>query len=102
MAKRNIPAGLVNVGFQRIATNSTATTLNTTVGAGSIFLISTEAQGARLTFDGTTPTANTGVLIIAANSPVWLEGVPGSALKIARAAAGAILNVQAFKPKGSS
>lgn len=100
MAKRNIPAGLVNAGFQRIATNSTATTLNSTTSVGSAFLISTEAQGARITFDGSTPTANTGVLIIAANSPVFLEGVPGADLKIARAAAGAILNVQAFRPKG--
>lgn len=100
MAKRNIPSGLVNAGFQRIVTNSTATALNSTVAAGSIFLISTETQGARLTFDGSTPTANTGVLIIAANSPVWLEGVSGSSLKIARAASGAILNVQAFRPKG--
>lgn len=100
MAKRNIPAGLVSAGFQRIATNSTATALNTTCAAGSAFLISTEAQGARLTFDGSTPTANTGVLIIAANSPVFIEGVPGSLMKISRAAAGAILNVQAFRPKG--
>jgi hypothetical protein len=46
------------------------------------------------------PAATTGVLIIAANSPVFLDGVPGSLLKVSRAAAGAILNVQAFKHKG--
>ena len=100
MAKRNIVAGLTSVGFQRIVTNSTATALNSTTGAGSSFLISTEAQGARLTFDGSTPTANTGVLIIAANSPVFLQGVKGTTLKIARAAAGCILNVQAWKNTG--
>lgn len=100
MPKRTIPHGLTSVGFQRIATNSTATTLNSTVGAGSTFLISTEAQGARLTFDGSTPTANTGVLIIAANSPVFIQGVKGTTLKIARAAAGAILNIQGWKNVG--
>ena len=100
MAKRNIPAGLTSVGFQRIVTNSTATALNTTTIVGNTFLISTEAQGARLTFDGSTPTANTGVLIIAANSPVFIQGVKGSTLKIARAASGAILNVQAWKYTG--
>jgi hypothetical protein len=100
MARRNIPSGLVSVGFQKITTNSTATTLNTTCAAGSAFLISTEVQGARLTCDGSTPAASTGVLIIAANSPIFLDGVPGSLMKIARAASGAILNVQAFKHRG--
>lgn len=95
--QRSAPAKLTNAGFQRIATNSTATTLNTTTRTGNVFLISTEAQGARLTFDGSTPTANTGVLIIAANSPVYLEGVEGTTIKLARAAAGCIVNIQAWR-----
>jgi hypothetical protein len=97
MSRRVIPAALISVGFQKITTNSTATGLNTTCAAGTAFLISTETQGVRLTFDGSTPAATTGVLLIAAHSPLFLEGVPGSALKIARAASGAIVNVQAWR-----
>lgn len=96
MPTRNTPTGLIYQGFQRIATNSTATGLNSTVAAGQSFLLSVEAQSIRLRFDSTSPTANTGILIIAANSPIWLEGIKGSTLKIARAAAGAIVNVQSW------
>lgn len=96
MARRNTPAGLIYQGFQRIATNSTATGLNTTCAQGQAFLLSVETQSVRLRFDSTSPTANTGVLLTAANSPYWFEGVKGSTLKIARAAAGAIVNVQSW------
>lgn len=96
MSRRNTPAGLIYQGFQRIATNSTATGLNSTVAAGQTFLISVEAQSVRLRFDSTSPTANTGILLLAANSPHWLDGVKGSTVKIARAAAGAIVNVQSW------
>jgi hypothetical protein len=96
MARRNTPAGLIYQGFQRIATNSTATGLNSTVAAGQAFLISVETQSIRLRFDSTAPTANTGILLIAANSPFWIDGVKGSTVKIARATAGAIVNVQSW------
>lgn len=96
MAKRNTPAGLIYQGFQRIATNSTATSLNSTVAAGQSFLISVETQSIRLRFDSTAPTANTGILVLAANSPIWLDGIKGSTVKIARAVAGAIVNVQSW------
>ncbi len=98
---RNAPAGLVSKGFQRIVTNSTATTLNSTcLGATTVWL-SVETQSVRVTLDGsTTPTANTGVLLLAANSPYWLEGIVTSNLKIARATAGAIVQVMAFKRVG--
>ena len=100
MAKRNTPAGLINAGFQKITTNSTATALNSTTIQGNIFLVSVETQSARITFDGSTPAASTGVLLTAAASPYWFAGVSGSLIKIARAAAGAIVQVQAFKSKG--
>lgn len=100
MARRNIPAGLTSVGFQKITTNSTATTLNSTCIAGNTFWLSVEAQSVRVTFDGSTPAASTGVLLLAANSPYWLAGIKGSQLKIARATAGAIVNVQAWKNTG--
>lgn len=100
MAKRNIPAGLTSVGFQKITTNSTATTLNSTCQAGNAFWISVETQSARVTFDGSTPAASTGVLLTAASSPYWIAGMKGSTLKIARATSGAVVQVQAFKSVG--
>jgi len=100
MAKRNIPAGLSSLGYQKITTNSTATTLNTTCIAGNTFLISVETQSARLTFDGTTPAASTGILLLAANSPYWFSGIKGSAIKIKGAAVGSVLQIQAWKNIG--
>jgi hypothetical protein len=100
MARRNTPAGLLSVGFQKITTNSTATTLNTTCSAGRALWLSVETQSVRVTLDGSTPAASTGILLTAANSPYMLEGVKASTLKIARATAGAIVNVQAFKYSG--
>lgn len=95
---RNAPAGLLSKGVQRIVTNSTATLLNSTCGAGTAFLISVETQSVRVWFDGSTPTANTGVLLTAANSPYFFEGIADAAtkMKFARATAGAILNVQSW------
>lgn len=97
MSRRTIPAGLINVAFQRIATNSTATALNSTAQTGTAFLISAEAKAARITFDGSTPTANTGVLFTSTAGPIYLEGIDGSKVKIARSAAGTIVNVQAWR-----
>ena len=98
MSRRNIPAGMISVGFQKITMNSTSTFLNSTCQTGSAFLISVEAQSVRVTFDGSTnPAATTGVLLLAANSPIFLEGIDGTKPKFARAAAGAILNVQAWR-----
>lgn len=96
MTKRNTPSGMIYQGFQRIATNSTATGLNSTVSQGQAFLISVEAQSIRVRFDSTVPTANTGILLLASNSPHWIDGIKGSTMKIARAAAGAIVNVQSW------
>lgn len=98
MSRRTIPAGLISVGFQRIVTNSTATLLNSTCQAGSTFLFSVETQSVRVIFDGsTTPTANTGILLTAANSPFIMEGLDGTKPKFARVTAGAILQVQAWR-----
>jgi hypothetical protein len=100
MPKRNIPHGLTSVGYQKITTNSTATTLNTTTSAGNNFLISVETQSLRVTFDGTTPVASTGILLTAANSPYWFHGIKGSTIKLKGAAVGSVVQIQAFKNVG--
>lgn len=102
MAKRNIPAGLVSVGFQTISqTNSTAQGLNTTCAAGHTFLVSVETQSARMRHDGTAPAASTGVLLLTTNSPYWLEGVSGTNLKFIKATGGTSkISVQAYKYRG--
>lgn len=100
MAKRNIPAGITALGSEKITTNSTVKTLNTTNIVGNVFLISVETQSARLRFDGGNPAASTGVLLLAANSPYWFKGIKGSQIKITGAASGSILNVAAFKHVG--
>lgn len=100
MAKRNIPAGLTGLGFQRIALNSTATGLNSTCLPGSAFVFTAETQNVRLRLDGTNPTSNTGILLVAAGSPLVIDGVKGSSVKLARSAAGAIVQVQSFKHVG--
>lgn len=98
MSRRTIPAGLINVAYQKVTMNSTATFLNSTAQTGSAFLISTEAKAVRITFDGsTTPAASTGVLLTTTTSPLYIEGVDGTKMKFARAAAGTILNVQAWR-----
>ncbi len=94
---RMTPDGLIHTGFQRIVTNSTATALNSTCQQGQALLLSVETQSIRVRFDSTAPTANTGVLLTAANSPYFWDTVKGSSLKIARATVGAIVNVEAFK-----
>lgn len=94
---RNVPAGLISKGFQKITMNSTATALNSTCQIGTSFLVSVETQSVRMTLDGsTTPAASTGILLTAANSPYWLMSVNGANLKFARATAGAILQVMSF------
>lgn len=101
MAKRNIPAGLVSVGFQTISqTNSTAQGLNTTCVAGKLFHVSVETQNARYRADGTSPATTTGVLLLTTNSPYWIEA-PAADLKFFRAAGGtAKISIQAYKYKG--
>jgi hypothetical protein len=94
---RNAPAGLISKQFQRIVLTSTATLLNSTAQVGTTVLLGVEAQNVRITLDGsTTPTANTGVLLIPGNAPYLLEGIDVTKLKIARATAGAIVNAQSF------
>lgn len=94
-------AGLKPLAHQRIVMNSTATLLNSTSQTGTFFLITVEAADARMTFDGTTtPTANTGILLMASNVPYPFEGVDTSKWKFARNAAGTILQVAPFKMPG--
>jgi hypothetical protein len=98
---RNVPAGLISKGFQKITTNSTATALNSTCCVGTSFLISVETQSVRVVFDGSTPAASTGVLLTAANSPYFFDGIgTASNMKFARVTAGAIIQAQAFGRPG--
>lgn len=99
MPRRTIPAGLVNVGLQRIALTSTATALNSTCQLGHAFMVSVETQSVRVRFDSTAPTTSTGILLTAANSPYYWEGVDGTKPKFIRVTSGAILNVQAWTRK---
>jgi len=88
---------MISKGFQKIALNSTATALNSTCQIGRVFVLSVEAQSVRATFDGTTtPAASTGVLFTADNSPYTIGDIDGTKFKLARAAAGAIVNIQAW------
>lgn len=100
MPKRNIPHGITALGYEKITTNSTVKTLNTTNIVGSSFLISVETQSARVRFDGGTPAASTGCLLLAANSPYWFRGIKGSQIKITGGASGSVLNIHAFKNVG--
>ena len=99
---RNAPAGLTSPTFQRLTLNSTATFLNSTTGAGSAFWISVETQSARVRFDGTSPTANTGTLLLTANSPYYFEGVhlAASKMKFVAVTGSPVLNVSSFKRVG--
>lgn len=98
MATRRVtPARLTSCTYQKITTNSTATALNTTGQTGNTFLMSVETQSIRIVFDASTPAASTGVLLTAANSPYYFEGIDGTKIKIARATAGAIVNVQSWR-----
>ena len=98
MATRRItPARKTSCTYQKIATNSTATALNSTGQTGNTFLMSVEAQSIRIVFDASTPAVSTGVLLTAANSPYYFEGIDGRNIRIARAASGAIVNVQSWR-----
>lgn len=97
---RTSPAGLISLGFQKITTNSTATALNSTCSPGSAFIVTVETQNVRMRFDAGTPAASTGILFLSTLGPYFLEGVKGTDIRIARAAAGAVVQVQAFKRPG--
>ena len=99
---RNAPAGLTSPTFQKLTLNSTATLLNTTSRVGSAFWISVETANARVRFDGTSPTATTGVLLLTSNSPYFFEGVADAAtkMKFVAVTGSPVLNVNSFKRVG--
>lgn len=100
MAKRNIPAGLVAVGFQTISqSNSTAQALNTTCRVAHVFNVSVETQAVRYRADAVASAQTTGVLLAVGNH--WLENVPGAGLRFFRAAGGTSkVSVMAYKYSG--
>ena len=100
MAKRNVPPGLVAVGFQAaVQNNSTAQSLNSTTRAGHVFNISDETQAVRYRADAVAPALSTGVLLAVGNH--WLENVSGAGLRFFRAAGGTSkISVMAYKYAG--
>lgn len=99
MAKRNTPAGMVSLGFQTISlANSTALGLNTTCIGGKFFHLSVETNSCRLRTDGTVPTLNTGVLLLAGEH--WLLDIPGSTLKFQRQTGTSKVSIESYKYKG--
>lgn len=99
MSIRTMPAGRLSPAIQRIALNSTAVALNSTLGALHDFLISAESANARLSFTGVALKANgTGIVIPSGVTPLLLEGI-GDATQIrAVAVSGSpILNILGWK-----
>jgi hypothetical protein len=100
MAKTNIGAGMVSVGFQTLSlANSTALGLNTTVAPGKVFCLSVETNNARFRADGTNPALTTGVLL-QKDQHYWIFDVPGSTLKFQRQTGTSKISIQAWKYKG--
>lgn len=96
MPRRNIPAGLKSHHFEVLDVSSAAS-LNSTGLSADRLLISVETQSIRMRADGTAPTANTGVLLLAANSPYWLDNFnKTSDLQFIEVASAAVVNVQGF------
>ena len=63
MSARNLPAGLILVGEQRITFSNTAVkTLNSTVGKASHIVFSVESANVRMTFGSGNPGRSTGVM----------------------------------------
>lgn len=95
MATRNTPTALTSVGFQTISlSNSTASALNSTVGAGKVFHISIETQAARYRADGTAPALTTGVLL--ATGDHWISNIAGTALKFQRSTGTSKISIQGY------
>ena len=100
MGKQRIGlAGLINAGFQQITTNTTATSLNSTIrGAAHVLDISVSTDEVRYRADGTAPTQNTGVILQVDNT-YRFEGYNGtSLLKFIKAQSTAgVLDIQGWK-----
>lgn len=100
---RNITAGLIPVGFQRISlANSTAVALNSTIKLdASVLHITVETQSVRYRADGTSPTLTTGVLLTAAAGPYWFHGFNGTSnLKFQRSTGNAVVSIMAYRQAG--
>jgi len=100
MGKRRIAlGGLISAGFQQMAVNSTASSLNSTIRANAHVLdISVSTDEVRYRSDSTAPTVNTGV-ILQVDTTYRFEGFNGtSALKFIKAqSTAAVIDVQGWK-----
>ena len=80
MAKRNTPAGMVTLGFQKIAlANSTALGLNTTCIQGKFFHLSVETNSVRFRSDGTAPITPTSRKMVSSRFRTDRRGTRGTA-----------------------
>lgn len=88
----------LNLGFQTLTlANSTAGTLNGTCVRARAILVSVETNDVRLRMDGTKPTLTTGVLLIAANGPYYLDFLNGTGVAFQRTTGTAKVSIQALK-----
>ena len=74
MSKQRVGhAGLSPVSHQRIVMNSTAQAVNSTTRPADVLLIGIQTASVMFRMDAV-PTATTGILLTASNSPYWLHG----------------------------
>lgn len=86
------------IGYQQIATVSSAVGLTVPTVGGDLALIQAEAQNVRWRDDGTNPTAAIGMILVA-NDILMYTG-DFSAIKFFEVTSGAKINVTYYKNKG--
>lgn len=92
-------AGLIPVHHEEPDVSS-AVSLSSTArsGGAQVLHISVETQSIRYRADGTAPTANTGVLLTAANSPYWFHGYNGTSdLKFIEVTGGSVVEISSYR-----
>ena len=102
MTTRTMMAGLSATAFERIVTNSTAASLNSTTrkAAGSVLRLSVETADVRYRSDGTAPTATTGVLL-QSDTAYEFYGFNGtSVFQFIDTGSGGVVNVERYQYPG--
>lgn len=96
---RNVPAGLIAVGFQTIScANSTAIALTSTAAKNATcMLLSVETNNARVRMDGTAPALTTGVLLLQDIYYFDALPTPATTVKFQRQTGTSKISVQLFR-----
>jgi hypothetical protein len=98
MARKRVAlGGLIPVEFEALDPSSAVGLNSTSRASGQVLHISVATQSVRYRADGADPTANTGVLLTAANSPYWFHGYNGTSIKFIEDTGGAELQVMVYK-----